>query len=147
MLSPYSKIKIWTPQAAAVWGANSVSVQLFCRGFEAEWPFQSQWIAISISVTSEGKSKRRGSYAKFSPHLVTVHYRFHWERWPSSIEPGCGLFVCSWNIGKWACPNGWPLNVHACIAVDHAKYKTTKIYSQGNYMKICTNEIFLLYGI
>ena len=38
----------------------------------------------------------------------------------------------------------------ACArAVDHAKFKTTKIYSQGisvNYSKICTNENFPLYG-
>jgi len=34
-------------------------------------------------------------------------------------------------------------------AVNHAKFKTTKIYSQGilvDYSKICTNENFLLYG-
>ena len=33
-------------------------------------------------------------------------------------------------------------------AVDHANFKTKKIYSQGilvNYSKICTNENFLLY--
>ena len=39
----------------------------------------------------------------------------------------------------------------ACIhAVDHAKFKTTTIYSQGilvNYTKICTNENFPLYGV
>ena len=34
-------------------------------------------------------------------------------------------------------------------AVDHAKFKTAKIYSQDilvNYTKICTNENFPLYG-
>ena len=37
----------------------------------------------------------------------------------------------------------------ACTLADHAKFKTTKIYSPGilvNYMKICTNENFPLYG-
>ena len=36
-----------------------------------------------------------------------------------------------------------------CTLADHAKFKTTKIYSQGilvNYIKICTNENFPLYG-
>ena len=55
MLAPYSKIKtakIWTARAAAwsaVQGANNVSVQLLCRGFETECPSQSQWITIGIS--------------------------------------------------------------------------------------------------
>ena len=51
---------------------------------------------------------------------------------------------------------GQPLNIRArsaaCAwlhAVDHAKFKTKKIYSQGilvNYTKICTNDNFPLYG-
>ena len=55
MLAPYSKIKtakIWMARAAArstVQGANNVSVQLLCRGFETECPSQSQWITIGIS--------------------------------------------------------------------------------------------------
>ena len=51
------------------------------------------------------------------------------------------LKVCTWNISKPA--------ACACMrAVDHAKFKTTKIYSQGilvDYSKFCTNENFPLY--
>ena len=63
---------------------------------------------------------------------------------PSSIEPGCGLFVCTWNISKWACPN-WPaIEGTRARAVDHAKFKTTKIYSQVilvNYTKFAPTKI------
>ena len=75
-------------------------------------------------MTSEGKSKWRGSYAKFSP--ATSKYV------------------------SGACPNRLAIECTRARAVDHAKFKTTKIYSQGilvNYTKICTNENFPLYGI
>ena len=41
-------------------------------------------------------------------------------------------------------------NLRHARAVDHAKFKTTKMYSQGilvDYSKFCTNENFPLYGI
>ena len=63
---------------------------------------------------------------------------------PSSIEPGCDLSVSTWNISKWACPNQ-PAIERTCVrAVDHAKFKTTKIYSQSilvNYMKLAPMKI------
>ena len=55
---------------------------------------------------------------------------------------GSDIFVCTWNISK-------PTACTCTHAVDHAKLKTTKIYSQVilvKYSKICTNENFLLYG-
>ena len=67
---------------------------------------------------------------------------------PSLIEPGCDLIVCTWNISKRACPNQPAIERTLTRVVDHAKFKTTKIYSQGilvNYTKICTNENFPLY--
>ena len=44
---------------------------------------------------------------------------------------------------------GLPFEPVCTCGVDHAKFKTTKIYSQGilvNYIKVCTNENFPLYG-
>ena len=55
------------------------------------------------SVTSEGKSKRRGSYAKFSPEqqaAIGKYASLHGNQAairPSSIEPRCGLLVFVWS--------------------------------------------------
>ena len=108
------------------------------------------------SVTSEGKSKWRGSFAKFSPEqqaAIGKYASLHGNQAairPSLIEPGCDLFVCTWNISKWGSPNRPAIERTRARAVDHAKFKTTKIYSQGilvNHTKICTNENFPLYGM
>ena len=61
----------------------------------------------------------------------------------TSLSSWLRSFVCTWNISK-------PAACACAHAVDHAKFKTTKIYSQGilvDYSKICTNENFPLYGI
>ena len=91
-------------------------------------------------VTSEGNSKWRGSYRLFSPVQQ------------AAIGKYASLHAFSFARGvdhKWTHPNWRPLNV--CLhAVNHAKFKTTKIYSLVilvNYMKICSNENLPLYGI
>ena len=61
----------------------------------------------------------------------------------TSLSSWVWSFVCTWKISK-------PAACACAHAVDHAKFKTTKIYSQGilvDYTKICTNENFPLYGI
>ena len=49
------------------------------------------------SVTSEGKSKQRGSYAKFSleQQAGNLSPSLPLRKMPSSIEPGCDLLVCT----------------------------------------------------
>ena len=99
---------------------NHVSVHVTLQGLRSRVTFpipmdryRHQLAAIKEankavkSVTSEGKSKRRGSYAKFSPEQQAGNLSpsLPLRKIPSSIEPGCDLLVCTWNIGKWVRPN------------------------------------------
>ena len=88
--------------------------------------------------------------------MVTSHHCFHWERchlWSNLVvifSSACGILTNGHVL------IGRPLNVHAhpaacaCVhAVDHVKFVTMKICSQGilvNYAKIYTSENFLLYS-
>ena len=143
--------------AAAVWGANNVSVQLhvLCRGFKAEWPSQSQWITIGISYPCRDKRCQRSSSGEgvtlsshLSSKLVTSHHRFHWDKCHLRSNLGVIFLSACGILANGRVLIGRPLNVRV-HAVDHAKFKTTKIYSQGilvHYTKICTNKNFSLYG-
>ena len=89
-------------------------------------------------------------------NMVTSHHCFHWERchlWSNLVvilSSTCGILTNGHVL------IGRPLNVHvhpaacACVhTVDHVKFETTKIYSQGilvNYAKIYTSKNFLLYS-
>ena len=70
----------------------------------------------------------------------------------SLIEPGCDLLSACGILANGHVRIGWPLNVcvrpAACTcayAVDHVKFKTTKIDSQGilvNYTKTLHKQKF-----
>ena len=76
----------------------------------------------------------------------------------SNLSSSCNRQVCLSIHGNQAATRHFSkkldvifLSAHGILAsraVDHAKVKTTKYYSQGilfDYLKICTNENFSLY--
>ena len=108
---------------------------------------------LPVSLLQETRQQQTRCLCKhgnFSPLLPL-------RKMPSLIEPGCVIFLSACGIlTNGHVLIGRPLNVRAhpaacaCVhAVDHVKFETMKIYSQGilvNYAKICTNENFLLYS-
>ena len=167
MLAPCSKTK--TTKIRAARGAARSAV----RGYFAEASKRSDLPnrngSLSASVIKEankavksnefeGKSKQRGSYAKLYPEQQAAigRYAFLHGNQPAIRHFSKQLDVI-FSSARGVLANGCvlvgqPFEPVACAcmrAVDHAKFKTTKIYSQGilvNYTKICTNENFPLYG-
>ena len=160
MLAPCSKIK--TTKIRAARGAARSAV----RGYFAEASKRSDLPnrngSLSASVIKEankaGKSKQRGSYTKLYPEQQAAidRYAFLHGNQPAIRHFSKQLDVI-FSSARGVLANGCvlvgqPFEPVACAcmrAVDHAKFKTTKIYSQGilvNYTKICTNENFPLYG-
>ena len=94
------------------------------------------------SVTSEGKSKRRGSCAMFSPEQQAAICKYASLHARQIFSSARGI------LANGRVPIGRPLAIERTRACSRS-CKTTKIYSQGilvNYTKICTNENFPLFS-